>query len=49
MDGVVVIPSAHLQPILQAALEKVFGENKVTDAIRAGMSTQEAWDKVGIM
>ena len=49
IDGVVVIPQAHLRPIVQAALEKVFGENKVAAAIRAGMSTQEAWDKFGIM
>jgi hypothetical protein len=49
IDGVVVIPSAHLRDIVQAALEKVFGENKVANAIRAGMSTQEAWDTYGIM
>lgn len=49
VDGVVVIPQAQLRPITQAAMEKVFGENKVATAIRAGMSTQEAWDKFGIM
>lgn len=35
--------------IVQAALEKVWGENKVPAAIRAGMSMQEAWDQFGIM
>ncbi len=49
MDGVVVIPRVDLRDIVQAALEKVFGENKVASAIRAGMSTQEAWDTYGIM
>ncbi len=48
-DGVVVIPQAHLRDIVHASLEKVFGENKVAAAIRAGMSTQEAWDTHGIM
>jgi regulator of RNase E activity RraA len=49
VDGVVVIPQQHLRPIIQAALDKVFGENNVAAAIRGGMSTQEAWDKYGIM
>ena len=49
IDGVVVIPSTHLRDIVRAALGKVFGENKVANAIRAGMSTQEAWDTYGIM
>ena len=48
IDGVVAIPSAHLRDIVQAAFAKVFGENKVASAIRAGMSTQEAWDTFGI-
>lgn len=49
LDGVLVIPSAHLRDIVRAALEKVFGENKVAAAIRAGMSTQQAWETYGIM
>jgi hypothetical protein len=49
MDGVVIIPQAHLRPTVQAAFEKVFGENKVAAVIRSGMSTQEAWDKFAIM
>jgi hypothetical protein len=49
VDGVVVIPHQHLRDIVQAALQKVFGENKVAKAIRNGMSTQEAWDTYGIM
>jgi len=49
IDGVVVIPQPHLRDIVQAALEKVFGENKVAKAIRGGMSTQQAWNTYGIM
>ena len=49
IDGVVVIPADHLRDIVQAALEKVYGENTVAKAIRAGMSAQKAWDTYGIM
>ncbi len=49
VDGVLVIPGAQVKDTVQAALEKVFGENQVAAAIRAGMSTQEAWDTYGIM
>lgn len=49
IDGVVAIPREHLRDIVAAALDKVHGENKVAAAIRAGMPTQEAWDRFGIM
>jgi len=49
IDGVLVIPHRVLRDTVAAALEKVRGENKVAAAIRAGMPTQEAWDKFGIM
>ncbi|WP_309384369.1 RraA family protein [Cerasicoccus frondis] len=48
-DGVVVIPKKIENDILAAAYEKATGENKVRDAIEAGMSTREAWDTFGIM
>ena len=48
-DGVVVIPQQIENDILAAAYEKTTGENKVRDAIVAGMSTREAWDTFGIM
>jgi len=35
--------------VIEAALEKVNGENLVAQAIRKGMSTTEAWDTFGIM
>jgi regulator of RNase E activity RraA len=48
-DGVVAIPKEISQEIVQAALEKVEGENLVAKAIREGMSTVEAWNRFGIM
>jgi regulator of RNase E activity RraA len=44
IDGVVMIPQQHAHGVVRAALEKVFGENKIAQAIRNGMSTQQAWD-----
>lgn len=49
IDGIVAIPSAHLREVVHAALRKVHGENKVAEAIRGGMSAQQAWDTFGIM
>lgn len=49
VDGVVVIPQEIENEIVEAALEKVRGENQVADAIRAGMPAQKAWDTFGIM
>ena len=48
-DGVVVVPRRLERDAVAAALEKVRGENRVRDAIRAGMSTSEAWRTFGIM
>lgn len=48
-DGVVVIPKEMVEDTVRLALEKVRGENRVARAIRDGMSTQEAWDRYGIM
>jgi regulator of RNase E activity RraA len=49
IDGVLVIPREHEQEIIQKAYEKVKGENLVAEAIRAGMSTVEAFSTFGIM
>lgn len=48
-DGIVVVPAAVEQEAIQAAWEKVHGENRVRDAIRGGMSAQEAFDTFGIL
>ena len=49
VDGVLVIPREHEADIVNKALEKVRGENKVREAIEKGMSTREAFDTFGIM
>ena len=49
VDGVVIIPQEHEETIIQSALDKVRGENRVRTAIEAGMSTVEAFRTFGIM
>ncbi len=49
VDGVVIIPREEETAIIQAALTKVRGENRVRTAIEAGMSTVEAFRSFGIM
>lgn len=49
MDGVLAIPREAEQEAISRALEKVSKENLVRDAIRAGMSTVEAFEKFGVM
>jgi regulator of RNase E activity RraA len=49
LDGVCIVPRAIEDEAIRRALEKVRGERKVFDAIRAGMKAQEAWDRFGIM
>lgn len=48
VDGVVVIPREHEREVVDLALEKVRGENKVREAIESGMSAKEAFQKFGI-
>ena len=48
-DGVCVVPRADIEEVVHLALEKVRGENRVRREIRAGMPSQEAFDKYGIM
>ena len=48
-EGVLVIPRALEQETIERAIEKVRTENKVGEAIRAGMSSCEAFAKFGVM
>ena len=48
-DGVVVIPQAVETQIIEAALEKVRGENRTRDALREGATLREVYDKYGIL
>jgi len=49
IDGVVIVPRDIEHDVLTAALEKVSAENRVRDAIEAGMSTVEAFRRFGVM
>ena len=48
-DGVCVVPRADIDEVVHLALGKVSGENRVRSAIRAGMSSQDAFAKYGVM
>ncbi len=48
-DGVLVIPMQAVDDAFHGAFEKAKGENEVLNALKAGMSTVEAFDKFGIM
>jgi regulator of RNase E activity RraA len=48
-DGVVVVPQKLEAVVLEAAFRKVEGEGEVRQALRAGMSTAEAFVKYGIL
>jgi 4-hydroxy-4-methyl-2-oxoglutarate aldolase len=48
-DGMVVVPQAVEQAVIAAAWAKVHAENQVRDAVRAGMSATEAFDKFGVL
>lgn len=49
LDGVVIVPQTKEQEIIEAALEKVHGENKVREAIEKGISSKAAFQQYGIM
>ncbi len=49
IDGVVVIPQVVETDVIAAAVEKVGGENRTRDAIRAGTTLREVYDKYGIL
>ncbi len=49
IDGVVVIPRAIEQDIIELSLEKVRTENQVKQALLQGMSTVKAYETFGIL
>jgi regulator of RNase E activity RraA len=49
LDGVLVIPRAAEVEAIRRALEKASAEQRVRDAIRAGMSTVQAFRNYGVM
>lgn len=48
-DGVVIIPQNIEKTVIEAALEKVHGENQTRDALREGVTLREVYDKYGIL
>lgn len=48
-EGVLVIPRAVETEAIELALEKASTENSVAKAIKAGMSTVDAFEKFGVM
>ncbi|MCP4782289.1 MAG: RraA family protein [Fuerstiella sp.] len=48
-DGIVVIPQAVEERVLELAWDKIHAENEVRDAIRAGMKAVDAYDKYGVL
>lgn len=49
IDGVLVIPSEHIEEVTEKALEKAQGEKNVRKAIEGGMSATEAFATFGIL
>lgn len=49
IDGVVVIPQESEVKIVELALEKAQGENRVRKSMEAGMSAKDAFQKYGIL
>lgn len=49
IGGVCVVPQAIEEEVMAGALKKVHGEKQVFEAIKNGMSAQQAWEKFGIM
>lgn len=49
IDGVVIIPKTIEKEVVEAALEKVRGENRVRTLIEQGVPTRKVWDEHGIM
>lgn len=49
IDGVLVVPSAHVDDIIRGALAKVEGEDRVRAMIGHGMRTEEIFAQTGIM
>jgi regulator of RNase E activity RraA len=49
IDGVLVVPATHVPEIVDQALAKVEGEERVRAMIGRGMSTADIFDQTGIM
>ena len=49
VDGVLVVPKAIVEEVIEKALEKAAGEKKVRKAIEGGMSATDAFAKFGIL
>jgi regulator of RNase E activity RraA len=49
MDGVLVIPKEHEVQVVERALKKARGEQRVRHEIENGMSSTEAFNKFGIL
>jgi regulator of RNase E activity RraA len=49
VDGVLAIPAAHVEDVVQAALAKVTAEDRVRELIISGGKTEEIFEKTGIM
>ena len=48
-DGVVVVPREVEQEVIRHAWNKVHTENAIRDAIRGGMTAQEAYERFGVL
>lgn len=48
-DGVVVIPQSVENQVIQAALDKVSGENRTRDALLEGATLRQVYDEFGIL
>lgn len=49
IDGVVIVPAAAETRVVRAAWEKAHAENRVRDAIRAGMTATKAFETFGVL
>lgn len=49
VDGIVVIPKAIAKSVIEAAWDKVRAENKVRDAVSAGVSGTEAFQRYRVL
>ena len=48
-DGVTVVPRRVEEAVVRRAWDKVHAENRVRDAIRAGMTSRRAFDTFGVL
>lgn len=48
-EGVLTVPKAAEEEVIRLSLEKAAAENKVGEAIRAGMGAAEAFETFGVM